>query len=332
MESLGKLVSSLSQAFEFNQATLSGSVDVIVVRQPDNTLKSTPFHARFGKFKVLKSMDKIVKIRVNGKEVSLTMKLGQAGEAFFQEEVKAGAGAGSRIEYTVQEKILLPDAGLGPKIDEIQGENSLAAVLALRATKSNIAMEIEMDTEEGVSPSLPLKQALKMSRHIHSAPPAGEKKEKTMKVKTLRPTSDQLQALNLKQGINTITYTVESSLQGTQTLTSHIYFWPHDANIIISDIDGTITKTDFMGHMMAYFGKDWSQPGIAPLFQNIRKNGYHILYLTSRAIGQAGQTKEFLQSVYQDGTMLPHGPMIMSPDRMLSSVKRELLFKRPEVF
>lgn len=30
--------------------------------------------------------------------------------------------------------------------------------------------------------------------------------------------------------------------------------------------------------------------------------------------------------------MLPHGPMIMSPDRMLPSVKRELLYKRPEVF
>jgi len=141
-----------------------------------------------------------------------------------------------------------------------------------------------------------------------------------------------LRSLNLKTGCNTITYTVRTSLQGSQTIQGHIYFWPVDANIIISDIDGTITKTDFLGHLMPMVGKDWSQPGIAPLYSNIRRNGYHILYLTSRPIGQARQTKDFLHSIYQDGKMLPHGPLIMSPDRMFPSVKREVIFKRPELF
>jgi len=140
-----------------------------------------------------------------------------------------------------------------------------------------------------------------------------------------------LKALNLRLGMNTITYTVNSNLQGVQTMCGHIYYWPSDANIIVSDIDGTITKTDFLGHFLPMVGKDWSQPGITPLYTNIKRNGYHLLYLTARPIGQSMQTKNFLESVYQDGKMLPHGPLFMSPDRTVPSIKRELS-KRPEVF
>jgi len=114
-------------------------------------------------------------------------------------------------------------------------------------------------------------------------------------------------------------------------MSGHIYFWPSDANIIVSDIDGTITKTDFLGHFLPMVGKDWSQPGITPLYTNIKRNGYHLLYLTARPIGQSAQTKNFLESVYQDGKMLPHGPLFMSPDRTVPSIKRELS-NRPEVF
>jgi len=159
-----------------------------------------------------------------------------------------------------------------------------------------------------------------------------EKASKRISIKTLRPTSEQLKSLNLRFGMNTISYTVHTSLQGTQTMSGHIYYWPCDANIIVSDIDGTITKTDFLGHVMPMVGKDWSQPGITPLFTNIKRNGYHILYLTARPIGQSNQTKNFLESVYQDGKMLPHGPLFMSPDRTIPSIKRELISKRPEVF
>ncbi len=37
---------------------------------------------------------------------------------------------------------------------------------------------------------------------------------------------------------------------------------------------------------MPMMGRDWSQPGVASLYSNIRINGYQILYLTARAIGQ----------------------------------------------
>lgn len=44
-----------------NPATLSGCIDVIVVRQPDGTLRCSPFHVRFGKMGVLRSREKVVR-------------------------------------------------------------------------------------------------------------------------------------------------------------------------------------------------------------------------------------------------------------------------------
>lgn len=46
-----------------NPATLSGCIDVIVVRQPDGTLKCSPFHVRFGKMGVLRSREKLVRLQ-----------------------------------------------------------------------------------------------------------------------------------------------------------------------------------------------------------------------------------------------------------------------------
>lgn len=44
-----------------NPATLSGCIDVIVVRQPDGSLQCSPFHVRFGKMGVLQSREKVVR-------------------------------------------------------------------------------------------------------------------------------------------------------------------------------------------------------------------------------------------------------------------------------
>jgi phosphatidate phosphatase LPIN len=41
-------------------------VDIIVVAQPDGTLKSSPFYVRFGKMKLYKAQGLQVSIIVNG--------------------------------------------------------------------------------------------------------------------------------------------------------------------------------------------------------------------------------------------------------------------------
>uniref|UniRef100_A0AAY4ETM5 LNS2/PITP domain-containing protein n=1 Tax=Denticeps clupeoides TaxID=299321 RepID=A0AAY4ETM5_9TELE len=72
-----------------NPATLTGGIDVIVVRQPDGSLQCSPFHVRFGKLGVLRSKEKVVDIEINGDPVNLHMKLGDNGEAFFVEETES---------------------------------------------------------------------------------------------------------------------------------------------------------------------------------------------------------------------------------------------------
>ena len=49
--------------------------------------------------------------------------------------------------------------------------------------------------------------------------------------------------------------------------------------------------------MLPRLGRDWSHKGIAKLFTGIKKNGYEILYLTSRPIGQADVTREYLSGI-----------------------------------
>ena len=56
------------------------------------------------------------------------------------------------------------------------------------------------------------------------------------------------------------------------------------------------------------------------------------MYLSSRAIGQASLTREFLLSLRQDGLELPDGPLIISPDRLFKSFFREVIQKTPERF
>ncbi|KAH8550552.1 Lipin/Ned1/Smp2-domain-containing protein [Umbelopsis sp. PMI_123] len=150
--------------------------------------------------------------------------------------------------------------------------------------------------------------------------------------KTLRLTSDQLQSLKLKKGVNTISFSVTSSYQGTATCVAKIFYWNHNTQVVISDIDGTITKSDALGHVFTMIGKDWTHNGVAKLYTDIHNNGYQLLYLTSRAIGQADYTREYLKKVEQDRYQLPDGPVIMSPDRLFRSFHREVIMRKPEVF
>ncbi|CDK24831.1 unnamed protein product [Kuraishia capsulata CBS 1993] len=147
--------------------------------------------------------------------------------------------------------------------------------------------------------------------------------------KTLRLTSEQLKCLGLKKGENEIKFAVNS---GKSVISARLFFWKYDVPIVISDIDGTITKSDALGHVLTILGRDWTHAGVAKLFKDIQMNGYNIMYLTSRSVGQADSTRYYLQGVIQDGIQLPPGPVILSPDRTLAAIRREMVLKRPEVF
>lgn len=150
--------------------------------------------------------------------------------------------------------------------------------------------------------------------------------------KTLRLTSDQLKSLNLRKGANNITFSVTSSYSGVATCSARIFLWESTHQIVVSDIDGTITKSDALGHVFTMIGRDWTHSGVAKLYTDIARNGYRIMYLTSRAIGQADTTRDYLRSITQANYKLPDGPVIMSPDRLIASLHREVILRKPEVF
>jgi len=159
------------------------------------------------------------------------------------------------------------------------------------------------------------------------------KEPETKYRRSLRPTMEQIKQMKLNPGANSITFSVNTELRGTQTLVATVYLWEHDSKLIVSDIDGTITRSDVFGHVLPMVGKDWSHFGVAKLFSSIRENGYHIVYLTSRAIGQAQTTRNFINNLKQDGdTFLPKGPVFMSPDRLFWAFNREIIRRKPEEF
>jgi phosphatidate phosphatase LPIN len=150
--------------------------------------------------------------------------------------------------------------------------------------------------------------------------------------RSLFPTSAQLASLGLHMGRNRIVFTVSSLLRGSQSVEASVWLLPRDCKLVISDVDGTITRSDVLGQVLPSIGKDWSQPGVASLFDRIAKNGYQMMYLTSRAIGQASSTRGYIESVKQGEVSLPPGPVIMSPDRLLQSFTREVIRRAPQEF
>uniref|UniRef100_A0A672FNG3 phosphatidate phosphatase n=1 Tax=Salarias fasciatus TaxID=181472 RepID=A0A672FNG3_SALFA len=150
--------------------------------------------------------------------------------------------------------------------------------------------------------------------------------------KTLRLTSEQLASLQLKEGPNDVVFSVTTQYQGTCRCHGTIYLWSWDDKIIISDIDGTITRSDTLGHILPTLGKDWTHQGIARLYHRVSLNGYKFMYCSARAIGMADMTRGYLHWVNERGTMLPMGPVLLSPSSLFSALHREVIEKKPEKF
>lgn len=72
--------------------------------------------------------------------------------------------------------------------------------------------------------------------------------------------------------------------------------WDEQEKVVISDIDGTITRSDVMGQLKT----NYIHKGVCLLYNEIYRRGYKLLYMTARAIGQYGQTKRFLRKEVEE--------------------------------
>ncbi|CAD5322528.1 unnamed protein product [Arabidopsis thaliana] len=197
-------------------------------------------------------------------------------------------------------------------------------VKTVEHTGSNSSSEEDLfvDSEPGLQNS-PETQSTTESRH---------ESPRRQLVRTNVPTNEQIASLNLKDGQNMITFSFSTRVLGTQQVDAHIYRWRWDTKIVISDVDGTITKSDVLGQFMPFIGKDWTQSGVAKLFSAIKENGYQLLFLSARAIVQAYLTRNFLNNLKQDGKALPTGPVVISPDGLFPALYREVIRRAPHEF
>ncbi|OIT40489.1 PREDICTED: phosphatidate phosphatase PAH1-like isoform X1 [Nicotiana attenuata] len=197
-------------------------------------------------------------------------------------------------------------------------------VKTIEHTSSNASNEEVFVDSESSSLNQPTEQ---------TATPRGAKESpRKQLVRTNVPSSDQIDSLKLKEGQNLVTFIFSTRVLGEQKVEAHIYLWKWNTRIVISDVDGTITKSDVLGQFMPLVGKDWTHSGIARLFSAIKENGYQLLFLSARAIVQAYLTKSFLFNLKQDGKSLPPGPVVISPDGLFPSLYREVIRRAPHEF
>ncbi|KAK7207576.1 Lipin/Ned1/Smp2-domain-containing protein [Myxozyma melibiosi] len=199
-------------------------------------------------------------------------------------------------------------------------------LIAPSSPKSDI-VPATMSSSAASTPALPQLSSPPSTPPLDHDPMDGAKEQRY--VKTLRLTSDQLKTLNLNPGANSVSFSVNG---GRALCTARMFYWRYDAQVVISDIDGTITKSDALGHVLTMLGRDWTHAGVAKLFTDIANNGYHLMYLTSRSVGQADSTRHYLNGIEQGMYRVPNGPVILSPDRTIAALRREVIYRKPEVF
>jgi phosphatidate phosphatase LPIN len=283
-------------------------MDIITVVGPNGKLNSSPFHIRFGTLQILNTKEKIVEVFVNGKKKELTLKLSSSGDAYFPYTAEDD-NSDSEIESPVKKH----SAPNSPKTSMLNIEEEIQEMEILNEPSANYPNSRDLIEEDLQNiercvnlDSISLKQELNevVKIEIKKDNITTKRRESLSKARTFVPNSNQLKLLNLQEGRNEISFICHSRLSGKQVLTSEIYLWDYRDQIIISDVDGTITRSDVLGHLLPMIGKDWSHKGINELYTNIEKRGYRFLYLTARAISQSGTTKEYIKNLNQSKLFL----------------------------
>lgn len=104
-------------------------------------------------------------------------------------------------------------------------------------------------------------------------------------------TSEQLKSLNLKMGKNQLEYTL-----GDLNLRAEIYLYTDMDKLVISDVDGTLTKNDLGGLYNNYRGNGYLHDGYHELIHGINDNGYKVLWMTMRSLPLYTFSKQYIKT------------------------------------
>lgn len=153
--------------------------------------------------------------------------------------------------------------------------------------------------------------------------------------KTLEPSQEQLKKMDLRHGTNEIEFIVHNA-SGVDRVSAKLFLWPMSAKIIIAEIDGAISRAPSsrrLSTLLPIMEKDATGPhqGALDFYNRAARNGYRIVYLTSRGLSQADLIHEMLRGPSSPGKnrqSLPNGPVLLSPDRLLDANPDDLTVTR----
>merc|ERR1711936_749317 len=118
----------------------------------------------------------------------------------------------------------------------------------------------------------------------------------------------------------------------TVTTSASIHLINSTARLVASDIDGTVTKSNVRGIVLPALGlSDWKHEGVVELYSKIADQGYTIMFLTNRAIGQSEMTADYIKSLSEGRFKMPQGPVLLQVESVLGALETELLNGQPEV-
>jgi len=133
------------------------------------------------------------------------------------------------------------------------------------------------------------------------------------------PSHENLLKMGLLKGENVVRFTTVNTHQFTY---AKIFVWSTNAKIVVTDIDGTITRSDVRGHLCSKLRMKWHHNSVCECFKKVRELGYQVVYLTARSISMEHTTRKYLQDME-----LPSGPVLLSRKRFAGAVASEIIKK-----
>jgi phosphatidate phosphatase LPIN len=108
-------------------------------------------------------------------------------------------------------------------------------------------------------------------------------------------------------------------LKNTWSLSAELFLYSEHDSLMISDVDGTLTKSDLLGLLNNMVGEGYVHEGYTDLVQNLSKTGCHIVWLTMRSLTLYDFSKKYIKSQ----THVP-GVLLTEPDQLLEAMKKEV--------
>jgi len=121
---------------------------------------------------------------------------------------------------------------------------------------------------------------------------------------------------------------------------STLWVWRANDVVVVSDVDGTVTKSDVRGHWnttvrqkIGLVHRGYAHEGLCALFDHIVASyTCRMLYLTARPLDLSVETRGYLETLEQGGRLLPSGPVVTDSTTYYGSLKREVLDKTSHLF